>query len=170
MMIFITGGARSGKSRYAQLRALQLSAAPLYVATARIPDEEFRRRVDRHRHDRDGRWGLLEEEKHLGRLPLSGKTAVIDCVTLWINNFFSDLSYDADACLVAWRAEMDRLLEQDASLLIVSNEIGMGLHANTEAGRKFTELQGWVNQYLAERADEVIFMISGIPLTVKQHK
>ncbi|HVS95235.1 MAG TPA: bifunctional adenosylcobinamide kinase/adenosylcobinamide-phosphate guanylyltransferase [Puia sp.] len=170
MMIFITGGARSGKSRYAQQRALQLSAEPIYVATARIPDEEFRRRVDRHRQDRDERWALLEEEKYLGRLSLSGKTAVIDCVTLWINNFFSDLYYDTDACLSACRGEVDRLLGQEASLIIVSNEIGMGLHADTEAGRKFSELQGWMNQYLAERADEVIFMISGIPLTVKQHK
>jgi len=169
-LIFITGGARSGKSRYAQKRALQLSEEPVYVATARIWDEEFRRRVDRHRHDRDGRWTLLEEEKFLGRLALSGKTAVIDCVTLWINNFFSDLRYDTDACLTACRQEIDRLLEQEASLLIVSNEIGMGMHADTEGGRKFTELQGWVNQYLAERADEVVFMISGIPLTVKQNK
>lgn len=169
-MIFITGGARSGKSRYAQERAFSFSAEPVYVATARIWDEEFRRRVDRHRDDRDERWTVLEEEKWLGRLSLDGKTAVIDCVTLWINNFFSDLRYDAEACLAACRQEIDRLLEQDARLLIISNEIGMGMHADTEAGRKFTDLQGWINQYLAGRADEVIFLISGIPLTVKQNK
>ena len=167
-VIFITGGARSGKSRYAQERALQLSREPVYVATARIWDEEFRRRVDRHRQDRDDRWTLLEEEKYLSRLSLKGKTAVIDCVTLWINNFFADLRYDTEACLSACREEIDRLLEQEASLLIISNEIGMGMHADSEAGRKFTDLQGWVNQYLAGRADEVILMISGIPLTVKQ--
>jgi adenosylcobinamide kinase/adenosylcobinamide-phosphate guanylyltransferase len=169
-MIFITGGARSGKSRYAQERALQLSGEPVYVATARIWDEEFRQRVDRHRQDRDGRWTLLEEEKYLGRLSLGGKTAVIDCVTLWINNFFSDLRYDVEACLAACREEIDRLLEQEARLLIISNEIGMGMHADSDAGRKFIDLQGWMNQYLAGRADEVIFMISGIPLTVKQNK
>src|SRR5215472_10780548 len=107
MMTFITGGARSGKSRYAQERALQLSDEPVYVATARIWDEEFRQRVHRHRHDRDERWTLLEEEKYLGRLPLAGKTAVIDCVTLWINNFFSDLRYDAGACLAVCRQEID---------------------------------------------------------------
>lgn len=169
-MIFITGGARSGKSRYAQERALTFSGEPVYVATARIWDEEFRQRVDRHRNDRDERWTLLEEEKFLGRLSLGGKTAVIDCVTLWINNFFSDLRYDVEASLAACRQEIDRLLELDARLLIISNEIGMGMHADTDAGRKFTDLQGWVNQYLASRADEVIFMISGIPLTVKQNK
>ena len=170
MMIFITGGARSGKSRYAQERALQLSNDPVYVATARIWDEEFQDRVDRHRQDRDGRWTLMEEEKWLGQLSLGGKTAVIDCVTLWINNFFSDLRYDPDASLAACRQEIDRLLQQEARLLVISNEIGMGMHADTEAGRKFTDLQGRINQYLAERADEVIFMISGIPLTVKQNK
>lgn len=169
-MIFITGGARSGKSRYAQERALSLSGEPVYVATARIWDAEFRLRIARHRTDRDERWTLLEEEKYLGRLSLGGKTAVIDCVTLWINNFFSDLRYDAEASLAACRQEIDLLLKQEARLLIISNEIGMGMHADTEAGRKFTDLQGWVNQYLAGRADEVIFMISGIPLTVKQNK
>lgn len=167
-IVFITGGARSGKSRYAQQRALELSGSPVYVATARIWDEEFRHRVHRHRHDRDERWTLMEEEKFIGRLPLRGRTAVIDCVTLWITNFFADLRYDVDACLDACRREIDRLPELGAQLFIISNEIGMGLHADTESGRQFTDLQGWINQYIAERADEVIFMISGIPLTVKK--
>jgi adenosylcobinamide kinase/adenosylcobinamide-phosphate guanylyltransferase len=101
-MIFITGGARSGKSRYAQLLALEQSPSPIYVATARIWDEEFRERIDRHRRDRDDRWTSLEEEKFLSRLPLQGRTAVIDCVTLWITNFFSDAGYDIDACFASW--------------------------------------------------------------------
>ncbi|HEY4337256.1 MAG TPA: bifunctional adenosylcobinamide kinase/adenosylcobinamide-phosphate guanylyltransferase, partial [Puia sp.] len=100
-MTFITGGARSGKSRYAQELALRRSGNPVYVATARIWDAEFGQRVDRHRRDRDQRWTLLEEEKWLSRLPLAGKVAVIDCVTLWITNFFSDLKSDIDACLAA---------------------------------------------------------------------
>ena len=166
-LIFITGGARSGKSRYAQQLALEQSDRPLYVATARVWDEDFRQRVVRHRQDRDERWTLLEEEKHLSRLPLAGKTAVIDCVTLWITNFFSDLRYDIDACFASCTAEIEALLEQDAFLIVISNEIGMGLHADSEAGRKFIDLQGWVNQYLAARANRVIFMVSGIPLTVK---
>ncbi len=166
--VFITGGARSGKSRYAQQLALQQSGHPIYVATARIWDQEFRDRVDRHRQDRDDRWTSLEEEKHLSRLPLGGQTAVIDCITLWITNFFSDSKYDIDACFASCKQEIDHLLEQEAFLIVISNEIGMGLHADTEAGRKFTDLHGWVNQYLAARADEVIFMISGIPLTVKK--
>jgi adenosylcobinamide kinase / adenosylcobinamide-phosphate guanylyltransferase len=167
MMTYITGGARSGKSRYAEELALRASDCPVYVATARVWDEEFRSRVEAHRRQRDGRWTLLEEEKRLGGLPLAGKTAVIDCVTLWINNFFVDLKYDVDACLAACKLEIDELLGQDANLFIISNEIGMGLHAHTESGRKFVDLQGWVNQYIAVRAGEVIFMISGIPLKVK---
>ena len=156
----------------------------------------------RHREERDERWTTMEEEKRLGRLPLEGRAAVIDCVTLWITNIFSDsrpaslgsgaagsgsgpgaggsgsgsravgpgaagLGYDVDGCFASCKAEIDALLEREAYLIVISNEIGMGLHAETETGRKFTDLQGWVNQYLAARADEVIFMISGIPLTVK---
>ena len=98
---------------------------------------------------------------------LEGRTAVIDCVTLWINNFFSDLRFDIDACLASCKAEIDALLEQDVHLIVISNEIGMGMHPDTESGRKFTDLHGWVNQYIAVKADEAIFMISGLPLKVK---
>jgi adenosylcobinamide kinase/adenosylcobinamide-phosphate guanylyltransferase len=167
-IIFITGGARSGKSRYAQELALRFSDRPLYVATARVSDDEFRRRVDRHRQDRGDRWRLVEEERDLSRLPLDGEVAVIDCVTLWISNFFSETRYDVESSLVACRREIDGLTGRNAVLIIVSNEIGMGLHADTESGRKFTDLQGWVNQYLASVADEVVFMVSGLPLTIKK--
>jgi len=166
-MTFITGGARSGKSRYAQQLALSRSGNPVYVATARIWDAEFGQRVDRHRKDRDERWTLLEEEKWLSRLPLDGKVAVIDCVTLWITNFFADLKSDVEACLEACDREIEGLLQRDVQLIVISNEIGMGLHADTESGRKFTDLQGWINQSLAAKADEAIFMVSGLPLHVK---
>ena len=166
-IIFITGGARSGKSRYAQELALQRSSSPVYVATARQWDDEFRQRVRRHQQERDDRWISIEEEKKIGSLPLEGKVVVIDCVTLWITNFFADLRQDIDACLEACQKEIEELSRQDTLFIIISNEIGMGLHADTEAGRKFTDLQGWVNQYIAARADSVIFMISGIPLMVK---
>ena len=166
-LIFITGGARSGKSRYAQELALQYSNSPVYVATARIWDEEFRQRIDRHRQERDERWTSMEEEKQLSRLPLDGQVAVIDCVTLWITNFFTDMHADIDACLAACRGEIDALAMKDATLILISNEIGMGLHADTPAGRQFTDLQGWVNQYIAAKADQAIFMVSGIPLTLK---
>ena len=166
-LIFITGGARSGKSRYAQELALQYSDHPVYVATARVWDEEFRQRIDRHRQERDARWTSMEEEKQLSRLPLDGRVAVIDCVTLWITNFFTDMHADIDACLTACRREIDALAMKETTLILISNEIGMGLHADTPAGRQFTDLQGWVNQYIAAKADQAIFMVSGIPLTLK---
>jgi adenosylcobinamide kinase/adenosylcobinamide-phosphate guanylyltransferase len=167
-LIFITGGARSGKSRHAQELALQWSSNPVYVATARQLDDEFRHRVRRHQQERDHRWTSFEEEKFLSRLDLRGRVAVIDCITLWLTNFFIDLQYDVDACLEAGRKEIDALCRQDARLLIVSNEIGMGVHAETVIGRKFTDLQGWMNQYIASRAGTVLLMVSGIPLTVKK--
>jgi adenosylcobinamide kinase/adenosylcobinamide-phosphate guanylyltransferase len=167
-IIFITGGARSGKSRHAQELALQWSNDPVYVATARQLDDEFRQRIKRHREERDHRWTSLEEEKFFGSLDLGGKVVVIDCITLWLTNFFIDLHYDVGACLKACRQEIDTLCLQDALFLIVSNEIGMGVHADTEIGRKFTDLQGWMNQYIASKAGTVVLMVSGIPLTVKK--
>lgn len=166
-VIFITGGARSGKSSYAQELALRLSATPIYVATARRWDEEFQRRIDRHQRDRDERWTSIEEEKNLSHLDLRGKVAVIDCVTLWITNFFIDTQNDIDASLEACKKEIDQLCRQEATLIIISNEIGMGIHAETEIGRRFSDLQGWVNQYIAGKATKVILMVSGIPLTIK---
>ena len=166
-IILITGGVRSGKSRYAQELALRHGESPVYVATARAWDDEFRQRIRLHQQDRDERWRSMEEQRHLSSLPLEGEVAVIDCVTLWITNFFSETRGDVDVCLNACRREIDELIRKEALLIFISNEIGMGLHADTEVGRKFTDLQGWVNQYIAAAADEVIFMVSGIPVTIK---
>ncbi|HTJ11111.1 MAG TPA: bifunctional adenosylcobinamide kinase/adenosylcobinamide-phosphate guanylyltransferase [Dinghuibacter sp.] len=167
MITMITGGARSGKSRYAAEQALLLSDRPVHVATARIWDDEFRARVDRHRSERGSAWECLEEEKTLGLLPLDGRVCVIDCVTLWLTNFFVDSTSDAGFCLDAFRAEVDALRGRPGTFFVVTNEIGLGVHADTEAGRKFTDLQGWANQYLASVADRVVLMVSGIPVTIK---
>ena len=166
-ILFITGGARSGKSRHAQELALQWSSNPVYVATARKWDGDFQERIRRHQQERDHRWSSIEEEKYISRLDLTGKVVVIDCVTLWITNFFIDLKNDIDACLDACKKEIDQLCRQDAILIVISNEIGMGVHAETEIGRKFTDLQGWVNQYIAAKAVKAILMVSGIPVTIK---
>jgi len=167
MLYYISGGQRSGKSRYAQDLALQLSPNPVYLATSRAWDDDHRQRIARHVADRDERWTTLEEEKYLSRLDLTGRTVVLDCVTLWLTNFFADAAYDGATALQEAQAEFERLRQQDCTLLVISNEIGMGLHAPTEAGRKFADLQGWLNQYIAQRADHAIFMVSGLPLVVK---
>ena len=166
-LIFITGGARSGKSRYAQQLALQLSNNPVYLATARHWDDDFEKRIQRHQAERDERWTSIEEEKNISGLSLSGKIVVMDCVTLWLTNFFTDTKYDIDASLEQCKAEIDKLDITNNTFIIISNEIGMGMHADTEIGRKFTDLQGWMNQYIAEKANKVIFMVSGIPMVVK---
>ena len=87
-IILITGGQRSGKSRYAEELALSLADNPVYVATAHVWDEEFRERVRRHQERRGPQWTNIEEEKFLSRHDLTGRVAVIDCVTLWLTNFF----------------------------------------------------------------------------------
>ncbi len=166
---FITGGARSGKSNYAQQQALELSANPIYVATAKIyaNDQEFKSRVQRHKSDRDERWMSIEEQFYVSKLPLQNRVVVIDCVTLWLTNFFSLYKYDAQQSLEDIKKEIDALKKINAQLFIISNEIGMGVHAETEIGRKFTDLQGWANQYIAGVANKVVLMVSGIPLIIK---
>lgn len=167
MITLITGGARSGKSSYAQQLALQLSDNPVYVATARHWDEDFEKRIQCHQQQRDERWTAIEEEKRIGGLPLENKVAVIDCITLWLTNFFIDNKNDIDASLQECKKEIDALTMIQGQFIIITNEIGMGVHADTEMARKFTDLQGWMNQYIAAKAGRVIFMVSGIPLTIK---
>ncbi|PWT73157.1 MAG: adenosylcobinamide kinase/adenosylcobinamide phosphate guanyltransferase [Bacteroidetes bacterium] len=169
-MLFVTGGARSGKSNYAQQLALQHADNPVYVATARriALDEEFEQRIKRHQADRNGNWTSIEEPLHVSKLSLEGRVVVIDCITLWLTNFFSLHKYDVEASLAAIKAELNELKQLDSFLIIISNEIGLGVHADTEIGRKFTDLQGWTNQYVAAMSDEVVFMISGIPMIIKK--
>ena len=167
-IILITGGQRSGKSGYAEKTALALSRQPVYMATSRIWDEEFRKRVERHRSNRGPQWTNIEEDKHLGRHDVKGRTVVIDCVTLWCTNFFFDLGSDVGKALEAVKKEFDEFTAQDAVFIFVTNEIGSGGVAGNKLQRQFTDLQGWVNQYIASRADQVIWMVSGIPVIIKQ--
>lgn len=162
----ITGGARSGKSRYAEELALSLSKNPVYLATAHVWDEEFRERVKKHQERRGPEWTNIEEEKLLSRHDLTGRVAVIDCITLWCTNYFFDLQ-DVDAALEVLKAEFDKFTAHDATYIFVTNEIGMGGVSENAVQRKFTDLQGWTNQYVASKADEVILMVSGIPVKVK---
>ena len=167
MIYYISGGERSGKSSYAQKLAESLSDTPIYLATSRIWDEDFKQRVDRHISDRDERWTTVEEEKWLSKVISEKQTVVVDCVTLWLTNFFVDTKYDIEKALEIAKEEINKLVEIDANIIIISNEIGMGLHANSESGRKFTQLQGWTNQHIAKLADKAIFIVSGLPLTLK---
>ena len=166
-IILITGGQRSGKSRYAEELALSLSPCPVYLATAHIWDEEFRERVRRHQERRGPQWTNIEEEKLLSRHDMTGRVVVIDCITLWLTNFFFDNDSDTDKTLQEAKDELDRFTKADATYIFVTNEIGCGGVSENAIQRRFTDLQGWMNQYVAMKADEVILMVSGIAVKVK---
>lgn len=167
MIILVTGGARSGKSRYAQTRALALCDTPVYVATARVEDDEFRQRVARHIAERDARWTTIEEPVNLAGLDVPAPVAVVDCLTLWLSNLMYDTTASVDALLAMAQKQLDALHTSSKTWILVSNEIGMGLHADTALGRRFVDLQGWVNQHAAQHAGEVVFMVAGLPMIVK---
>ena len=166
-IILITGGQRSGKSSYAQRLALRLSENPVYLATSRVWDEEFRERVRHHQRDRGPRWTNVEEEKYLSRQAFAGRVVVVDCVTLWATNFFFDNQADVEKSLRELQAEFDRFTAGESVFIFVTNEIGLGGVSADAVQRRFTDLQGWFNQYVAERADAVVCMVSGIPVVVK---
>ncbi len=167
MIYYITGGQRSGKSSYGQQLALSLSDEPVYLATSRHWDGDYEKRIERHKADRDERWTNIEEEKALSNHDFSEQVVLVDCVTLWLTNYFVDTKNDVDQSLEQAKREFNLLTEQKATFIFISNEIGMGTHAHTEVGRKFTDLQGWMNQYIARKADHAYFMISGIPTKLK---
>ena len=166
-IILITGGQRSGKSTKAEELALSLSTNPIYVATAHVWDEEFRERVIKHQERRGPQWTNIEEETALSKHDLTGRVAVVDCVTLWLTNFFFQNNSDVDKSLEAAKAEFDAFTQHDATYIFVTNEIGSGGVSDNAIQRKFTDLQGWMNQYIASRADEVILMVSGIAVKIK---
>ena len=169
MTYLITGGQRSGKSSYAQKLASKLSDSPIYIATARRWDPEFELRIERHIEDRDDSWTTIEVEKELGSVQaVKGEVLVIDCITLWLTNYFTDLESDVDRCLLAAEKEINKLIKRGGTYIFVTNEIGMGIHPVTNAGRKFVDLIGKVNQFIAGKADKVTLMVSGIPVEIKK--
>lgn len=162
-IILITGGQRSGKSEYAERLALSLSDTPIYMATAHIWDEEFRKRVRLHQERRGPQWTNIEEEKNLSRHDVQGRVVLIDCCTLWLTNFFTDTMESIKEVA----DEFDRFTAQDATFIFVTNEIGMGGTSSNAAQRRFTDLLGWLNQHIAAAADVVVLMVSGISVKVK---
>ena len=172
-IVLITGGQRSGKSLYAEQLALSLSEHPVYLATAHIWDEEFRQRVMKHQERRGSQWTNIEEERMLSRHDLTDRVVVIDCITLWCTNFFFDRNKPdweqptVEEALEAVKAEFDKFTSQEATFIFVTNEIGSGGVSTDVIQRRFTDLEGWMNQYVASVADEVVLMVSGIPVRIK---
>ena len=172
-IILVTGGQRSGKSSHAERMALQLSEAPVYIATARVWDDEMRQRVRLHQARRGACWTTIEQDRALQGTDIGGGVALIDCVTHWCTNRYLDMS-GADGSLPevqtvyeTLRADFDRFTLQDGTFIFVTNEIGCGGISDNAMMRQFTDLQGMVNQYIAAAADEVWLLVSGIALKVK---
>lgn len=165
-IILITGGQRSGKSAFAEKMALSLTDNPVYMATARIWDADFAQRVKVHQERRGPQWTNIEEEKELAKHDVTGRVVLIDCCTLWTTNYFFDLQ-DIELCKTALKAEFDKFTAQNATFIFVTNEIGLGGVSDNELQRKFTDLQGWLNQYVASNSDDVYLLISGISVKIK---
>ena len=165
-IIYISGGARSGKSSFAQKLAEQLSPHPIYLATAQAYDAEMSDRIRRHQSDRDARWRTHEEPIDLCQALSgysSGDVIVIDCLTLWLSNILlaeKNVKMEEDKLV-------SHLKNQQATLIVVSNEVGMGIVPDNALARSFRDVAGRLNQTVAAVSDEAFVLISGLPLRLK---
>ncbi len=179
--ILITGGVRSGKSHFAQELALRAGKTVLFVATAIAGDEEMRQRIEEHRRTRPAAWSTLEVTTHVGNQILQkiggAQVIIVDCITLLVNNIFSQYTDQTgeliDAPLIEREvtSEIGELIGCinciDASFIIVTNEVGMGLVPANKLGRLYRDLLGKANRLLAKRVDEVYLMVAGLPVKIK---
>jgi adenosylcobinamide kinase/adenosylcobinamide-phosphate guanylyltransferase len=164
-LTLILGGARSGKSRYAEGLITALPGPWIYVATAEARDREMAERIAAHRARRGTGWTTIEAPRDLaGALAAHGKTPVlVDCLTLWLSNVLL-----ADADVDAEIAQLEGSLAHVAApIVLVANEVGFGIVPDNALGRRFRDLQGLLNQRIAARADRVILVVAGLPLTMK---
>lgn len=179
-LYFITGGARSGKSRFAEELASSLEEQVLYIATCEARDDEMLRRIELHKKRRSLLWKTIEEpfnvDKILSQYGNEFKVILIDCLTLFVTNHLfagqndQELKFTIekeDEILNKVRKLANISLEVNANVIIVSNEVGMGLVPVNSLGRFYRDLLGRVNQVIANKADEVYFMVSGLPLKIK---
>ncbi|SPJ23417.1 Bifunctional adenosylcobalamin biosynthesis protein CobP [Palleronia abyssalis] len=163
--ILITGGARSGKSAYAERRIAAMGGAPIYVATAEARDGEMAERVAQHRARRGPEWGLIEEPLDLiGALNRSDQgPRLVDCLTLWLSNLmFADRDWKAEGVRVA-----NAIPALTHPVVFVTNEVGLGIVPDNALARRFRDAAGWLNQTIAEASDEVVLVVAGQPLKVK---
>jgi adenosylcobinamide kinase/adenosylcobinamide-phosphate guanylyltransferase len=183
-VMLLLGGARSGKSHFAQEYARRNGEKVLFVATAIAGDDDMRLRIEKHKQERPSDWRTLEVvtdvgmqiEKNAG----DAKLIVIDCITMLVNSIFSQ--YDekqfntiSDSVLekevTAEIEQLQKCLQKmDVSFLIVSNEVGLGLVPDNRMGRLYRDILGRANQMLAQKADEVFLLVAGISLKVKPHE
>ena len=169
-IILITGGCRSGKSRLALDYANQHFSKRLYLATSEALDEEMTERIAHHKKTRGPEWQTIEEPVEVvNKIRQYGdKTDVIllDCITLWLSNLLMRQKKDSEI-MKEIGALIDTVREVQTSLILVSNEVGLGIVPADPLSRRFRDLSGMTNQKIAKAADAAIFMVSGIPIFLK---
>lgn len=172
MRELILGGARSGKSRMAESKALASGLDVTYIATATVYDDEMQQRVNKHRDDRPSHWALIEEPVYLADTITSLSAAnsapsciLIDCLTLWVTNL---LMQEDDALFHEQKRRfLDAITHTPAHLIMVSNETGMGIIPLGDITRRFVDETGWLHQEIAAIADEVTLSVAGLPHVLK---
>jgi adenosylcobinamide kinase/adenosylcobinamide-phosphate guanylyltransferase len=165
--LLVLGGARSGKSRYAQMRAEALDLKPIYIASAQAFDDEMQDRIARHRADRDARWDTIEAPIDLARAisvySTSDTVLLIDCLTLWTANLILG-DHDIPAATDALTRSIEHA---KGPLILVANEVGYGIVPDNALARRFRDEAGIINQRVAAVVDEVQLIAAGLPLTLK---
>jgi adenosylcobinamide kinase / adenosylcobinamide-phosphate guanylyltransferase len=176
-LTLILGGARSGKSSYAQRLAEETGRSVTYLATAQALDDEMSARIQKHREERPPKWETLEiplgVSLHVQQI--KSEVVILDCMTLLVTNvlmqFVKDDLVDEVPFTQALQKEVDELMAEISNgkqdWIIISNELGLGLVPPYQMGRVYRDLLGWANQQLARAADKVIFMVAGIPTVIK---
>jgi adenosylcobinamide kinase / adenosylcobinamide-phosphate guanylyltransferase len=165
-LTLVLGGARSGKSRHAQILAMATPPPWIYIATAQALDDEMLKRIAKHKADRSNGWSTIEEPIELARAVAEAPAQapiVIDCVTLWVSNLML-AGRDVEAATADFVKSLDG---RKASTIVVSNEVGAGLVPETPLGRAFRDLSGLINQRLAVSAHNVLFMVAGLAMPLK---
>ncbi len=165
--VLVLGGARSGKSRFARELAEASGLSPVLIATATAGDAEMADRIARHKAERDSRWSTIEEPFQLAaiiaRESRAGRVLVVDCLTLWLAN----LTFAENDIEATTRALTVAVAVAGGPVIMVSNEIGLGLVPDTALGRRFRDAQGRLNQHVATICEAVVFVAAGLPLVLK---
>lgn len=169
-LIFITGGCRSGKSRYAVDLAKELNKQTVYIATMIFKDVEMEDRIKAHKKARPAEWQTVEEGKNIDTILMNLKglceVVILDCLTMMTSNLLLELN-DEKKVIQRIESLLKVINDSDMTIIVVTNEVGGGIVPDNKLGRDFRDLAGCVNQLFAQASDEVYLMVTGIPLKIK---